>query len=1707
MSLFTDSISDAALTTAAQGGDIAFGKKVGGTLAGSVISGLGSIYNTAITIPNALGASIDEINTYETLRSYDDQWANYYKENQTAIDVAGFIAGSILPGGLAIKGLNAFRAGEATGAFARGLNFARTRQASALKEAMKELGEEGGTAFTRINKNKLAVMGWETADQVLQMAAAETAVALTMKQSPLLADDGLWDITKDIFTTSALFGGLTGGIMSYGINKGFKNAINIVDTTKNKYSALSGSAKLNLTDGDKAFDIINSVISLPKVFDPADTTATLKFHLGSGISEQQVDITKILQNTKDASVKKAMEEFQLAVRKIVNKTDAASPGANAEPETADALASFILKRYSTLKAANATVEQIQDSLGDVLFNLKKVQAVADGNIFRQQENLIYFKKSLSDHEIAGLKTLEDYEAVATSRTPFGPQKQHYQKPFIFLGTAEQKAAIVPALIGREGENGFRNLKEAWGSGRDIAVMPDGALRVNPKSPLWKQVDDPIYSPKRYLNTRTGAISDDAVLTAADLAAGGKKLLITIDGVSLPAADGVLKSVNMAKGFDPSRGLTYLTARHAWAAKAPLHAIPTTIDSRDISLLERLKTVPTKHEYSIKLPDGQTVSGGDVQKVLLQSKVQGIQNILAVGEMDIRELAYRFATTERWVEKLIETEFGATVKSADELLEGLSRPLEEFTQRENLLATYSTPRQFSALEGAGKMSWEEMREDILTQSLETGGQFVSGELAHAYRVTLASTATSNASGAALGIDRFSKLADLNRMAAREATSLGSGASLLGAANASYGEGLKLATQDIGKHVHQWIAEDSDAIASAFSTVAAKIEANPRAGAEIGIVTNILRNTDAKYVLDEAKPGKITGLVHRDIATANTEEARDLIIERLKADGYRPTIEFTTQEASDFFSIHTRLNGVRVEKQKVLSNARGFTSNKDPLVVYPPAIDTNYFQHFVFVRPVEGAAFSTSEVAMVFGRDAAELQQRVASIDRNLYDVITKDGSERYFKAKGQYDFDETINERTIDSGLRKSGALAQFQPEVRWKNIYSDYLMWHKNQASKLIRNAVESNYAQQIEELNSLGSSFIEEATSKFSGTLKASKSEIVNPYGDYVKTMLDISKRSEYTFFHQANEFVDALGVRAYRVLSDVTGRASKGLIPWEEANALMEKHGISGPLYSGTHDYFLANTPRDRNLIKEGVAKANTLLANLVLRFDVAQSLMNVISTPLLLSTELASIRTLVSRDDVLVGKLRELTEIAVPGGKDGTVPSTTKLLANAIRNFWGPDSVDLLKRYRDNGDIKSTLNLYHSAIADLNLSPDFKVFSDGVSRATEKVATLTGNNWSEEFTRFVSADVMRQLTEPLVQAGRMSLREANSYISVFVNRVQGNYISSQRPIIFQGVLGAAAGLFQTYSFNLLQQLFRHVENKDFKAMATLFGMQTGLFGLNGTPMFDAINTHIIGNAASNGGHYDAYSIAPGIFGKEWGDWLMYGTASAFPLFSDKWPALYSRGDINPRHMTILPINPLDIPAVDASLRTIRNLRNVGANLVGGADITTSLLQGLEHNGINRPLAGMAQLLAGASTTSKGALISASSDFNLITTAARIAGAKPMDEALALNNMYRLNSYVIADRDRMSALGAVVKTKLMNNQIPSDEEFFTFMTDYAKIGGRVENFNAALQRWMKDANVSVIEKIRANLGTTTGQRLNEIMGGEPLEDFRNSPDAEITP
>jgi hypothetical protein len=283
-----------------------------------------------------------------------------------------------------------------------------------------------------------------------------------------------------------------------------------------------------------------------------------------------------------------------------------------------------------------------------------------------------------------------------------------------------------------------------------------------------------------------------------------------------------------------------------------------------------------------------------------------------------------------------------------------------------------------------------------------------------------------------------------------------------------------------------------------------------------------------------------------------------------------------------------------------------------------------------------------------------------------------------------------------------------------------------------------------------------------------------------------------------------------------------------------------------------------------------------------------------------------------------------------------------------------------------------------------------------------------------------------------------------------------------------------------------------------------------MNGLPAFHAINEHLVGNAAGNTNHRDLYTATYGALNKDAADWLMYGAASnVLGLFHpDLKINLYGRGDINPRNATILPTSPSEIPIISASTKFFGNLKETMGKLNDGGAAWTTVLQGLEHNGVNRPLAGLAVALEGFgnpagrsfSTTNSGS-ISASNDILSLVNAGRILGGKPLDEALAIDAGFRNSVYQAKDSARRKALGEAIKTVVIAGNHPSEDQMHSFLNSYVKVGGHQENFVKYMMDINKSANTSQANIIAKHLKTPYARNMQELLGGAAIKDFSNSP------
>jgi len=1648
-------------------------------------SGLLSIYNSFVPY---LGGNYWEAE--DAVRTaFGDTTADYYMERKDALDIVGLVATAIIPGSLGLKAVKLARAGAPLGHISTALGYTSSRSSFWLQQGIKETAESGGVMRSLLESTARRRQAlWETADQALLSTAAEIAIVGTMHNSPVFNDWTASDFAWNMALGAGIGGVFGGGFNSIAARGVYKQSAKAVQDALRGVDVIYLPTRTTFPKGTELAESISNMIANP------NTERVLDFNYvyRGEASQAVINITPQMTKARADAVKLAQQ--QLAIRFNELAAGNATVG--------QAMFRFISTAVEDTRALGKDSGEVMNVIHSYLENVSKVGPVSLDALNIQRRKFYINLEPKGDTRLEQL--VDSFSAVRGPKTT----KQAYA---IRPGFAVEDLNVVTA-----GQVGSNKLTEIWATApqADVVQLLDGTFRFNPRSAKIARVKENLHEVQLYLDLRTADLTPEALPQFGDTILKDK-FASSVDFISsgqqsfrMPA------SVVANLGADPLEA----TARFAWASDRSLAELQKitggNINLHDFALVQRLlELAPEASESALKnfnliTPRG-TIPVSTIENLkqyvdtarlnYLAEFLDRIKNDATIPEARI--IAANLGVTQDWVEEAIESGFALPTRAT-------------------VLETAAAKQPTTIA-----MTWTFDDTAAMTKSaiykLTMGPSFIAHQaLAQHYKQVINTQVTSNAVRASLGAD-----ADLiidfetflptreGRTAAQTADADGAGASIWGAANADYGDRGGLAAQASGSNVAQLNMRRRDAVVETLAPYVNNLRSSPEAAAELSIVTTALRKSPLKYVFESEDSLRIVNYEAKKYAIANKIDLDEAIEIFAQADKkYPQSFNFQHVTAADLMRAHANINHKRQGNLTPLWNAVGLTRKlPEEAIVYAPPINTRRYPHYAFVR-TKNKIGVTQAMSVITAKNEDQLRALAAKVSDD-YDVLFSKDIANFHKAQGDYDYGLTLTDTLIDSDLARKGVFADHIPETRYQNVMEDYLYFHAGQEQKHIRLAVQVQNRRWFSEMNFLSEQYRRVSESRVGGFGKQLQAKVADPFGDYIKTALDVSKQQEFPLLDSLNDFIDGVGIRMGEAYESAFRDAKAGLISWEEANKVAARFGLGMP-YTDEAAYMLANERYPVNFIREGIQKINMVLATTLLRFDMAHTLVTMMSTPITAGTEMASILGRLAKHDPTLGVLNELTKVKVPGMANVYVPSWQKLLMESSQDYWRPGKEALVGRFKNIGAVKGITQQFHEIMDVVSFNPAINPskWMNNIDAAVETTSKLTGNTFAEEFARFVSANMMKRLTDPLVAAGKLSIKEQDAFIITYTNRAQGNYTTSQRPILFQGTTGAAISLFQTYFFNVMQQLFRHTQAGDKKTLMLFAGLQSSIFGLNGLPFFDAVNTHIIGSwMAGNPTHQDAYGVLPGA-NKELGDWMLYGTASAFPLFSGSMPALFTRGDLNPRHITIVPHNPLDVPAVAASLKLINTLISTGRNIGGGADITDALLQGLQHQGWNRPLAGFGQLLAGQSTTASGTLISAANDLQATTWlgslaerfvefdgAARLLGARPMDEAIALDTVFRQKTYQALDRARIERLGRVVKTKLHGGEFPTHEELDEFILEYVSRGGRIENFNRALQRWNRDANVSMVNRLAARLHTPYGQTLMTIMGGEPLPDHVN--------
>ena len=1551
----------------------------------SVVSGAAQLYNTAVATGNFFGGDFEEARTDQLMASIDSDLGTFYAQHQQGVDLAGFVVGSFVPGGLAIKAARAAaRTGMVGSNIAKATGLLETEAENLIFTAGKELANRQA-AFSVFDKGVVQAFSYGVRGAITESVIAEAAVAATMYKSPVLSDMDLTDIGTNIFWGGVLGGAIGGAFNAARVYGGVKKIVSKADS------------------GPESLKAITLETAMPKSASEADNIivrARDAERFATATVDDSVLTADTIARTRASSIEDAWLKNRLSLQNM--------SGGDAD------LANTLADNFHGLSSTKHMYS---------LYGAKEVGRVG---------------KTLKGEVAARADAKQSLLDMATGSTPTPP-------------TADIKVGYVRLFGEGAGDT-------SW----DAPIVTRLADKVASAQQVAQRVRSYGFKPAQALDTRDVIKAD---------------------------------------------------AHYIWAAENAKYKAEMVVDRSSIPMLTALESkLPTGPEAAIKL----YVKNDKGQKSLVTSREQ----LTAIRMQTQEQTALKLLEKGRPVE-----EVASITNLSPNLLIGLRNNVRgeaaEYNMRAAANKSYTDMLRQKGLHTSDtdidistRPQWAKVSYDIKNTAIPSSFELDAMSLAAAKWNTYQQgidRAVASVVGETLPLERFVRMTDDEVL---RATRFDSTAGYFSSTNAGY-DSLGSKAQYLGRLAQDFTDVQKQATDTVMTASMQRLQANPAAAFEFNAVNKLVSQSPEPYVLNR------DGGFLEPLSIKRWRDNGELGEPPVLPEGVREAIYINDNAAYDAIKAHIERNGKRNGDEITIRNAQGLENSKsrDPDIFYPVRKDYRDFKHFAFV--VDPTVRGTGHVSMIHAVDEQQLASLISKVPEG-FRVVTDRKSKLFHKAMGDYDYERTLHDNYIDVSLKRAGVDSDYALETDPQLIVNKILSQHYRQDAVLARETIRAYNEKAFTALEQLGDRYTEVATSRLGGAGKSIEQTVENPYTNYIKTALNISSVGEHALITGFNTAMDKVFSGVVSTLRNAFVGV-KNVQDVEQLNAILKQHGLGGG-YTSAMDAAYANITSDRGALSRFVQRANSMVSTLVLGTDPFNAIANAVGNNVLLGTELNNLtKAIKSGNTAVAGRLSQLGGVTIPGSGGQQMFSPAKMIARAHADWIGPDKKDLVTAMNDLGYNPSFRQQVHNMHQDLVITgaENARSLANKEASAFDKFADIgmsaSGVRYSEEYARFVSVHVAKQITDLAEQAGIYTRAESLATINTFVNRVQGNILASQRPLVMQGPVGMAIGLFQTYQFNLLQQMFRTVAEGSNKDALMLLGLQGSIFGMNGLPAFNFINTHIVGTASGNSEHRDFYNATYGTLGNEIGDWLMFGIASNLPKAANLLPFvenvpgvnLYTRGDINPRQVTVLPSALPEIPLVRAGVSLWNTLAGSVAQIGAGAPAVEAVLQGIEHNGLSRPLAGLAQVAQGltgngtAYATDGAGTLRGSNDLLSVTSLIRVAGGRPMDESISTNFYYNLKAYQAKDREKMDVLRKAVKQSVIQGGVLEEEQYGKFAEEYMKAGGKSKNFNKWVMEQYTAANTPAAEKLAGQLSNPYSQRMQEFLRGRQITAADLSPGA----
>jgi len=822
------------------------------------------------------------------------------------------------------------------------------------------------------------------------------------------------------------------------------------------------------------------------------------------------------------------------------------------------------------------------------------------------------------------------------------------------------------------------------------------------------------------------------------------------------------------------------------------------------------------------------------------------------------------------------------------------------------------------------------------------------------------------------------------------------------------------------------------------------------------------------------------------------------QKATAGGQKTVHQIKSPEVAQFLKeYHATNQEYIVDAYRDLNKAWGRNEQIDPDVIYPGKFDAARFKHVAYVRLKAGAKdpWAGKDAGVIVAHDTPTFNKKIQHFEKQYnskdVEIITNQEKIASLKAKNQYDSQLAVTDSRVNVELQNDGKLWDVAPELN-QDVVSEMISGIAGQRNNVLRQTMKLKYGQEYATLEQM------HRVAQRSG-LVASKDMEHSIYSKAINQMLAITDKDHHSWWHTGQEKADMAVGKQWRALKGSWIQAqSKG--DWETFAKIQDEYGLP-KVYEGAEDFIMHNAKAPRPVMQKVVSQSNGIFSLLMLRLDQAHAMVNAMSFPIMAVPE---IKNLVGSIKGLGADKLAALELAttVPTNAAGSkMPSNGKILQQATNNLFQKPK-EYIDEYVTHGILGNNIQPTKSGtIRGSGDIQDLRAVVDEVSYSQapdwhEKVGKVANTlaspvDYSEGAVKFIAADAARQILDIAGVPSNHPMYWAT--IKTFVSRTHGNYNAAQRPTLFQGWAGQAIGLFQTYQFNLFQQFMKHVEDGN-GAAKHLAGLQVATFGHQSMPGFQLMNQHL---GERTNGEKDIYSTVAGGFDNPVADFVLYGGASSLtrPLLDGKGINFYTRGNLTPRTPILIPTSFDEVPVISFYSKMYDNIAGTMNQVAQGANAGEAFMHAVATNGVNRPLAGAAQIWNRRRTTAKGTTLFNYTDMNYANIITKLMGTSTLDESIAVNAFYRSKGYRAKKMEELQELGQVVKTKIHAGEDLRGEELQNVMTEFTARGGNQRTFRRWMQNNYTNANESAVLKLRDKLDSPEGNYLQTVMGGATNE------------